>query len=206
MLGQEVGRGDDDPRADQRPGRVPFGCLVDSRDGGPAEPNLSAGLITAARRSSRVGGSGSAPRGRLSRTPIRPGPDKDPLVVRDGTSGAAPLQAGPGEEGLAAQTRTGQLHTRPLPRPAPGRLHGPGRGPIIGHYPGRRRRNPPTNRSTAAAGPHGLPPNPRAAAVSGRASSDTVSNLICTTRSGWKNLGLSMDSRSGKDTGLFGDG
>ncbi|MFD5085959.1 DNA/RNA non-specific endonuclease [Kitasatospora sp. NPDC058406] len=38
------------------------------------------------------------------------------------------------------------------------------------------------------------------------ASSDTVSNLIYTAGSGWKNLGLSMDSRSGEDAGLFGDG
>ncbi|MFD5922796.1 hypothetical protein ACFVYP_40490 [Kitasatospora sp. NPDC058201] len=38
------------------------------------------------------------------------------------------------------------------------------------------------------------------------ASSDTVSNLIYTTRNGWKNLGLSIDSRSGEDAGLFGDG
>ncbi|WP_380286423.1 LamG-like jellyroll fold domain-containing protein [Kitasatospora purpeofusca] len=38
------------------------------------------------------------------------------------------------------------------------------------------------------------------------ASSDTVSNLIYTTGSGWKNLGLSIDSRSGEDAGLFGDG
>ncbi|MFJ2779597.1 DNA/RNA non-specific endonuclease [Kitasatospora sp. NPDC087315] len=38
-----------------------------------------------------------------------------------------------------------------------------------------------------------------------RGDSETVSNLIYTAGSGWKNLGFPIDSRSGQDAGMFGD-
>ncbi|WP_327072104.1 hypothetical protein OG196_00180 [Kitasatospora purpeofusca] len=147
-----------------------------------------------------------------------PEPTQNSLITLEWIGRAVqPSPAGTAGPAMAGTTRTGRRSGRssghgephrpvpvssthdPFPRPRAASTDPA--GPIIGHDPGRRRRNPPANRPAAAAGPHGPPPNPRAAAVSGRAGSDIVSN-----GSGWKNLGLSADGRSGEGAGLFGDG